>query len=374
MFLQGLFPPSNSSFEVLGDGTLVTTPGGGDQFPIVHTVNANSPETIWLRGDDSCPQNIKGFGQFVESQQFKDLQSSTMSFYESFQDILDGVIPFSDLSYLNAYEIYDYINVGVIHNATITKRVSAAELKQLRILADSREWALNGNITSATPNPISVGGSTLATRLLGEITVGTKLPPKRMSVFFGSYDTFLSFFALTSLPSVNSNFRGLPDYGSTIAFELFSTIPIPINPEDFSVRFLFRNGTAPASVLREYPLFGRPSTEAVMGYPEFRSLMDTIAIQSVPQWCDLCVSQEDFCPTDNSNTASPPNPPPLHNSSKGMKPEIAGVLGAMCTLAAALIVLAILMLMGVKVSRKKKRSAKIEKLESTSTEKLDVEV
>ena len=365
VFLWGLYPPSNSSSETLGNGTRAVAPGG-DQFPIVHTVNADSPETIWLKGDDSCPQNIQGFEQFIASQQFKDLQSSTMSFYASFQDILDGLIPLSDLAYVNAYEIFDYINVGVIHNATITKRVSAAELKQLRILADSREWALNGNITSGTPNPISVGGSTLANQLLGEVTTGTTLPPKKMSVFFGSYDTFLSFFALTSLPSVSGNFRGLPEYGSTIAFELFSTNPTPVNPEDFSVRFLFRNGTDAASTIDEYPLFGRPSNQAVMKYPEFRNLMDTIAIKSVPQWCDICNSQEDFCPAGNPNsTSSTPSP---HTASKGLKPGIAGVVGAMSMLAAVVIVLAVLLFLGVRVSRKK-RSARVQGSGSTSPEK-----
>jgi hypothetical protein len=331
----------------------------------VRTVNSNSPETIWLKGDDECPLNIQGFGQFVTSQEFKDIQSSTVGFYESFQDILNGVIPLRRLSYLNAYEIFDYINVGVNHNATIATRVSAAELKKLRTLADSREWALNGNITSPTPNPISIGGSTLATRLLSELLMGTKLPPRKMSVFFGSYDTFLSFFALTSLPSISGNFRGLPDYGSTMALELLSTIPTPVNPEDFYVRFLFRNGTDPLNSIREYPLFGRSRSDAVMPFPEFRSLMDSIAIQSAPQWCEICTSQQDFCPADIA--AHPTNPP--HQPM--MKPEIAGVVGAMCALATVAIVVAVLMLLGISVSRKKK-PAKLDK--SESIEKLDIKV
>ncbi|KAF7921346.1 hypothetical protein EAE99_007654 [Botrytis elliptica] len=65
----------------------------------------------------------------------------------------------------------------------------------------------------------------------------------------GSYNTFLAFFALTNLITLAStnNFTGLPNYASSMVFELFSESDSSSRAfpaaENLNVRFLFRNGT-----------------------------------------------------------------------------------------------------------------------------------
>ncbi|RPB06237.1 phosphoglycerate mutase-like protein [Choiromyces venosus 120613-1] len=363
VFLQGLYPPQNVT-EILADGTTVSSPANGQQFPILHSVSSNSPDSIWLKGDDNCPRHDQTLAQFFSSQQFKDLTVSTKSFYQSFADLLQGVIPTNKADYSNAYAIFDYLNVGNIHNSTIAQRVSSEDLAKLRYLADSHEWALNGNITTTTPNPISVSGSTLARAILAQLNSSVITPNDfvKLSVLFGSYDTFLSFFALTSLPSVSPSFYGLPDYASTIAFELVS---YPSSDTDMYVRFLFRNGTSPESPLTEYPLFGQGRQNALMPYNEFYRSMDRIAIDNVDHWCDVCDSLEDVCQDRYVVTDVPQIGHPR------MKAEVAGCVGALCALAAVAIIAAALMLLDFRFTKKEKKAGKAKSLVSVD-EGIDV--
>jgi len=357
VLLQALYPPQTVT-ETLANGTSISSPANGQQFPLLHSVTADSADAIWLKGDDGCPRYNQSNAQFYASQQFKDLSVSTQPFYDSFSDILQGVIPPKDINYGNAYSIFDYLNVGKIHNSTIAKRVSSEDLDHLRYLADTREWALNGNITTPTPNPMSIGGSTLAKAILTQLNSSVVTPNSapKLSVFLGSYDTFLSFFALTSLPSIDSSFYGLPDYASTLVFELVSYTP---SDSDMYVRFLFRNGTTQESALTEYPLFGRGRENAVMPYSEFYSSMNKIAIGGLDQWCKICESREDICQGPVTSTSTNNIPPQVGHP--GMKPELAGGIGALCALAAVGIIAAALMIiMGLRLTKKEKRAGKTD--------------
>jgi len=350
ILLQALYPPQTVT-ETLADGTSISSPANGQQFPLLHSVSADSADAIWLKGDDGCSLYNRSNAQFYASQQFRDLSVSTKPFYDSFADLLRGVIPPRNIDYSNAYSIFDYLNVGKIHNSTIAKRVSSEDLDQLRYLADSHEWALNGNTTTPTPNPMSIGGSTLARAILTQLNSSVVAPSSapKLSVFLGSYDTFLSFFALTSLPSISSSFYGLPDYASTIVFELVS---YPSSDSDMYVRFLFRNGTSPASSLTEYPLFGQGRQNAVMPFNEFSKSMGKIAVAGLDQWCEVCDSQEDICQGPVTSTDIPPQA--RHT---GMKPELAGGIGALCALAAVgVIAAAFMIIMGFRFTKKGKKA------------------
>lgn len=242
------------------------------------------------------------------------------------------------MGYIDAYSIFDYINVGVIHNDTIASRVTAAELFQLRTLADSQQWAFNGNITSpANPGVLPVGGRTLANKIVAQLSsiIDSNGAKNKLSLLVGSYDTFLSFFALSQLPSANMNFFGLPDYAGTLAFELLSyssDSAFPKDSKDLYVRFLFRNGTNSASPLSEYPLFGRGLADAVMPWADFRDAMAGISVSSVSQWCTVCGSTDSFCPVNSSSTTTETPHAQANQKSNNLSPPVAGVVGAIVTL------------------------------------------
>lgn len=239
------------------------------------------------------------------------------------------------MSYTSAYPIFDYINVGTIHNDTIAKRVTPTELLQLRTLADSQQWALNGNIPSAKSlGALPVSGRTLASKILMQLAsiIDSGGEKNKFSLFLGSYDTFLSFFALSQLPNSDVNFFGLPDYGSTIAFELISyssDATMPGGGRGLYVRFLFRNGTDAAAPLREYPIFGHARADAVMLWADFRDAMARVSVSSVSQWCGICEATESFCPISGRSSATNVQNP---HKKKTLSLAVAGVIGAICAL------------------------------------------
>lgn len=298
---------------------------------------------------------IKASANFHNSELYTRLQASTKDFYESFSDILGGTLTRSEMGYINAYPIFDYINVGMIHNDTIAKRVTPTELLQLRTLADSQEWALNGNISSVKePGVLPVSGRTLANKILTQLAsiIDSSGKKNKFSLLIGSYDTFLSFFALLQLPNSDTNFFGLPDYASTIAFELISYSDNPTFPKDgkdLYIRFLFRNGTDDANPLREYPIFGHSHTDAVMQWVDFRSAMAGISISSALQWCGICNATELFCPVSAGiNTNNSQEPQKTHK----LSPITAGVVGATCALAFVGAAMALMMVFfGVRFGR-----------------------
>jgi len=329
IFLQGLYPPLNKSSE---------HPLSGHQYVPLTTVPSDSPASIWLKGDDGCPAYDSLSSRWNSTAQFKALEESTKDFYLSFYEkIFAGVLPKSKLSYNNAYNIFDYINVGMVHNETISKLITRDELFQLRTLADSAEWAKAA--TSSANSALAVSGLTFASKMLQQLQamVDSKGTKGLLNVNFGSYDTMLSFFALAGLPAINPDFYGLPDYASTLAFELYSpTNDFPVNPSELKVRFLFRNGTnAPAESAR---LFG---STAALSWVDFKAEMEKISLKSVEEWCAFCGSTEYYCL-------------PYKQEAKGVTKEVAGAIGAVVTLGVLIIAAAVAAVAGVRMTRRAK--------------------
>lgn len=331
-FLQGFYPPLGSVSpemvaQTLNNGTTTESPLDGYQYVFLHGADANSPDTMWLKGDDGCPASAKSSKDFEDSAEFKARVESTKDFYSGFWDILQGVYDYTSekLTYAKAYDIFDLINVANIHNSSLPRNVTSDELFQLRTLADSAEFGYNFN---ASDTARSIGGRTLAGAILKQLnqTVTSKGKTK-FSLLAGSYDSFLAFFGISDLIAVSNDFFGLPDYASSMAFELFTpedTTSFPTNTEALNVRFLFRNGTSDS--LDAYPLFGR--SDVTMSWAEFVEQMKQRAITSTEEWCQTCNSSEDFC-SAFGGTAATSVP---EKGSGGMSNAVAGVIGAVVTM------------------------------------------
>merc|ERR1711881_765802 len=127
-------------------------------------------------------------------------------------------------------------------------------------LADS--WEFGTNFNASEPGR-SIGGRTLMGAIYRQLNQ-TVAPEGRLkfSLLAGSYDTFLAFFGLSDLTAADTDFFGLPDYASTMAFELFTAEDMTSFPEDAStlnVRFLFKNGTTAAAAPKTSACPTRPS-------------------------------------------------------------------------------------------------------------------
>ncbi|KAL8289533.1 hypothetical protein RB597_001240 [Gaeumannomyces tritici] len=331
-FLQGLYPPTDGQVaaQTLNNGSKSESPLDGYQYVTLQGANKNSPDTIWIKGSDGCPAYAKASNSFQNSAEFSSRQASTRDFYRRFFPILESPAVYDytsaeNMSYANAFDIFDLINVARIHNATsLARNVTDEDLFQLRTLADSSEFGANYNTTQPAR---SIHAETFSAAVLNQLnqTVTSKGKLK-FSLLGGSYNTFLAFFGLANLTAVDTNFFGLPDYASTMAFELFSADTVASFPQDpasaLRVRFLFRNGTAGA--LSPFPLFG--SRADSLAWPDFVAQMRSRSIATAAGWCAACGSTADFCAADG-NQVDGPAP-----SGSGMSNAVAGVIGAMVTL------------------------------------------
>ncbi|KAH6693427.1 histidine phosphatase superfamily [Plectosphaerella plurivora] len=346
-FLQGLYPPLVDLAPELATQTLnngnSTSPLDGYQYVMLHGINDNSPDTIWIKGDDACPAYKTASKSFEKSDVFAARVDATRDFYASFYDELSPNVynlkP-ENMTYANAYNIYDLINVARIHNeSSPALNVSDADLLQLRTLADSSELGLNYN---ASQPARSIGAETLSGAVLSKLNESITSKGKlKFSLFAGSYDTMLMLFARYGLLDVSDDFYGLPDYASTIAFELFSDNNDDAFPsdDDLKVRWLFRNGTA--GNLTAFPLFG--TGEESLSWARFTGEMEKLAISDVGTWCERCdgFGKTDFCAAyeDDENVESSGEGGSNGGSGNGgMSNAVAGMIGAVVALAVAGIV------------------------------------
>ncbi|KAM0276790.1 hypothetical protein ACHAQH_006379 [Verticillium albo-atrum] len=342
-FLQGLYPPlvdldSAIATQTLNNGTNSTSPLDGYQYVLLHGINDNSPDTIWIKGDDACPAYVNASKSFKTSEVFAERVEATRDFYESFYDILsEGVYNLKpeNMSYAKAYDIFDLVNVARIHNTTSGARnVSDEDLFQLRTLADSAEHGLNWNESQPMR---ALGAETLSGAVLTQLNQTVSSEGKlKLSLFAGSYDTFLAFFGLAGLLDVSDSFYGLPEYASTMSFELFSddTDEFPANPdENLRVRWLFKNGTD--GDLTTFPLYG--TGEDSLTWSRFVSETQKRAITEVGTWCRKCSAAEDFCAAyqDDASSQSEGSETGSGQSSGGLSNAVAGVIGAVVALAVA---------------------------------------
>lgn len=362
-FLQGLYPPVGPTLgqQTLRNGTVVQVPLNGYQIIPVGTVTSGtgSEDSAWLQGSGNCAKAIVSSNNYFASPEYMMLKNSTMGFYTSLEPVVNSTIPANETNFKNAYTIFDYINVAEIHNTTIPSSsiLTNDTLLQIRTLADTHEYNLAYNAS----DPIrAMTGATLAAQIvqaLNTTVAGAGKTP--INIQFGAYGGFQSFFGLAELTQANPDFYGVPDYASTMTFELFTNAapsPFPA-PEDLGVRFLFHNGTTGNnSVPVAYPLFGQSNT--TLSWSDFVSGMNKFAVGSQSAWCEACGNSTGVCASPTTSASGSSASGGSGSSSGGISKTVAGVIGAMVTLAVILGVEATIMLIaGLRVVRKNRLTA-----------------
>ncbi|KAK4233984.1 histidine phosphatase superfamily [Achaetomium macrosporum] len=299
-FLQGLYPPLGDvkpalATTSLANGSSVSSPLSGYQYVTLHGVDDASAETVWIKGDDNCPAVTAASASFNLSTEYQSRVATTRDFYRSLYPLLsDYYSSADDISYTKAYDIFDLVNVERIHNASSpAHNITDAQLVQLRTLADSAEFGANFN---ASQPARYIHARTFAGAVLSHLNQSVSGQNPKFTLLAGSYDTFLAFFGLANLTSVSTDFYGLPDYASTMAFELF-TPTAGLDVGQLHVRYLFRNGTQ--GTLTAYPLFGSGKTE--LPWSKFVDAMRQRGISDVETWCGECQSSAVFCAAYNNN-------------------------------------------------------------------------
>jgi len=260
--------------------------------------------------------------------------------------------------------VFDLINVATINNATIngSDLLTTDTFFQLRTLADQHEFNLAYNSSDSIR---AIAGSTLGAQILQSLnnTITTKSATK-MGIQFNAYGSFSSFFGLSGLAATNPNFTAVVDYASSMVFELVTNQTVSSSsypsPANISVRFLFSNGSAAYGAgLVEYPLFGQ--SQSPLPYNTFVSQMSNFSIGDQATWCSACGNSTGVCAASATSSSSSSSSSPSSSSSStasssggGMSLAVAGVIGAMVTLAVILGIEAlILLLAGLRVVSKR---------------------
>lgn len=241
------------------------------------------------------------------------------------------------------------MHVSTIHNSSIPSGdlLTNETLFQLQTLADHHEFNLAYNSSDEIR---AIAGATLAAQILTQLnTTITGKSAQQVGIQFGAYASFLSFFGLAQLPAVSENFTGVVDYAASMTFELFTNATVNStsypSEDDINVRFLFANGTAAENPLTEYPLFGL--SESSISWPMFVSEMNKFAIGDQVDWCAACGNTTGTCAsTTTSSNSSSSSTASSSSNSGGMSRAVAGVIGAMVTLAVILGLEALIMLIG----------------------------
>lgn len=191
------------------------------------------------------------------------------------------------------------------------------------------------------------------------ITSGSKgVSSNKLGIQFGAYASFLSFFGLAGLPAANPDFMGVPDYASSMLFELFTEAEVPAGGfpanGDLQVRFSFHNGTVSnSSEPIAYPLFG--GKDVAISWDSFSDSLSKFAISTTQDWCTKCGNSTGTCAAYASASATPSTSATSSGGHGGISPAVGGVIGAFVTLAVILATIAAAMLIGglTVVSKKK---------------------
>ncbi|KKY15627.1 putative acid phosphatase [Phaeomoniella chlamydospora] len=382
-FLQGLYPPIETSLNrtldddesELSNGTIITSPLNGYQYPQLYTASSVDLNSIWIAGNTQCPTYTTSGRAYWNTEEYLEILDSSQAFYDSLQpNILDGVFSNSSVGYFNAWYIWDYLNYGYIHNETIASVLSADDLAQARSYADRWVFAMNGNTSISSSLDSSdhiraVAGRTLATELTSVMytnvqSQGTK---SKLVTMFGSYEPMVAFTSLAGLATAaNTQFYSQPSPGSSMVFELYalqsnSSTSYP-SSDDLVVRFLYQNGSSASLV--EYPLFGNDPSQTGISFSEFITGLENFMIFGIKDWCDLCSSLSVFCAAYEEDSEDPSCSSSSSSSSSSrsatlLHPAIAGLIGAIIALVlVALLTLLASTLFGMRFYRErtKKRS------------------
>ncbi|KAI1374794.1 phosphoglycerate mutase-like protein [Hypoxylon crocopeplum] len=364
-FLQGLYPPVTREFaynnggdnaSILANGTMINYPLDGYQYPNIQTASITyDPASVWINGHVACTEYSTSGYQFRSSEIGEETYNSTLAFYETtWAQVFPNTLPNSILNYDYAYDLYDYAQYAYDHDESVRDALNEDRLSLLRTLASNQQFNLNGDLTvsgSQEGDMIrAISGRMLAAKIVSQLSahISSGGASNKMTLMFGSFEPFLAFFALSDLAytATSGLFREIPQPGAAMVFELFTTDDDSTAAQESNawVRFLYRNGTDPDAPLTEYPLFGRGNSETRMRWNDFVAGMQKFSIREVSTWCDTCGAITSFCswlsessssPSDSSSSSSGDS-----NSNRNMdlSPAVAGVIGAVTTLAVLFLV------------------------------------
>ncbi|CEJ58510.1 hypothetical protein PMG11_07164 [Penicillium brasilianum] len=361
-FMQGLYPPLGQSgmapSDTGGNSSFDVSPLDGYQYPQIVTLGNGDPQSVMVAGQADCSMHQVAESEYRNGDYAREITEITDAFYvRLWHEVLSGVYAESSATYSNAVDISDYIEYEAVHNSTVQTQLTENEIRQARWWADHYTYATNGQSDSNSQSTISavspIAGQTLATSILRAFDLNIEKfgTAQKMTLLFGGAEPAVALASLLGLAAEQRpNFYSRPVRGASLVFELYSYEADEVYPtypgiDNLYVRFFMHNGTNDTD-FTSYSLFGYGPSHEYIPYSEFRSEVETFAVQSTQEWCLRCNSAAVFCTgvlDSNGSDSSKKN--------KGMAPAVAGVIGAVVTLA----VIGLLVALGYFIWSRRKR-------------------
>jgi len=350
--LQGLYPPTTAQNTTLANGTNVVGPLGGYQFVPIESVEA--AEDVSLEGHASCTTWNQRVTNLYSSQIFMDKAAQAAPFLAAVKPFLDN----RTVTLQNMYNIYDFLNVQSLHNATFLKELPSGYLAQATDLANWHEWLL---FTDPAKGGIgNIAGYTIIPSMISGLqAIANASNPLKIHYSAISYKPFISLFNMTAVspPTSNANdiLSGIVGYASSMVLEVVNGTS---TNGTVSVRMLFKNGTNDPNYL---PLSG-----GVMGSSGLVKLSDFIGaiqpqgVNNTLAWCNACSNHVDrgcaaYFSNNNASSAGA-----IACKSQKVSDVGAGFIGASVTLALVLGLLGVGTMLGLLHFGKKKPMTKMD--------------
>ncbi|KAF8185919.1 phosphoglycerate mutase-like protein [Mycena galopus ATCC 62051] len=270
--LQGLFPPTMDFQTTLANGTTIVGALGGYQYVPVESVEPNLD--ISLNSFTSCPNFDLHTQAFYASDEFKAKAQEAAPFLKELQPFI-GMN--RSIDFINMFNIFDFVNVEMIHNKTFLDALPPTFGAQAYALANYHE---NGVFTDSKIDGIgNVAIRTILPSIFSSLTrIANQSDPLKLALNEISYKPFISLFNVTEAARSDPGIRGIVDYASAVSLELRAS---PAGTPLVSMKF--KNGTTD-STFHPLSLFG----SSQISLSEFISKLAPAAINSTMQWCQAC--------------------------------------------------------------------------------------
>ncbi|KAN0087790.1 Histidine phosphatase superfamily [Tylopilus felleus] len=273
---QGLWPATVDNNITLANTSTIIAPLGGYQYVPIDAVDPNLD--VSLEGFLDCNTFDTHTTNFYNSEAFQQMASQSAAFLDLLPPYLDG----RSVSLENMWNIYDYMNVNSIHNATFANALPATFLAQARALANWHEYNV---FTDPSISGIgNIAGQAIVPTILDAFDniVNTTNPVKLMITAI-AYKPFLSLFNMTGVAAANPQLAGIVDYASVVAFEVRQ----PSAGGEPVIRFNFKNGTD------DFVTYNFLSQTGDAPLSAFINAVAPSSVNTTAAWCNVCQNSQD---------------------------------------------------------------------------------
>lgn len=317
-----------------------------------------------IQGHIGCP-TWQRVSKNTSDPTLSDTAAKNIDFYSDLfnKGPLQGTLDNDTANFFNAYDIYNLVNYEFTHNETVFANLSDSDatLSRLAENAYTMERAMSdpGSSTANDTDSIAltIAGRTLARSVAEQMNFNanrTEKYSREMTLMFGSFQPLMALFSVAGLLTrdnvLSAPLGNVTAPGAAIVFELVGEDPDDSSkfpkPEDLSVRFVYRPTTDEDAAFQVFSLFGSGFDGRSIPYQSFLEKMTSIG-RTATEWCQVCKpgSTTIWCqdvPSSGDDNGKKSKDGGGHS---GMKPAVAGVIGAV--IMGALVGLAALALCGL---------------------------